>query len=237
MNYLYFFINLSKIIIFQGDENLFVPIHGYPIVSSYDFPTKYSFPKTSVGKSITKSFNMRSTAPIEFEYMIEVVQKHPAFEVEPLEGIIPFNRDAFINVSFSPKEFCTASMTIQMIISQFNSKPIICTFYGTSSPGLAREDVYTQLKLKNRLETDLNSDSFDARCFSPLALARSKRNNKKMDKRIFYRNEGEDKDVAPKVDSFIEHDGYRIPKQLNTPWSISKVNISNTNILPLTYQW
>ena len=172
---------------------------------------------------------MRSTAPIEFEYMIEVTQKHPAFEIEPLEGIIPFNRDAYINVSFCPKEFCTATMTIQMIISQFNSKPIICTFYGTSSPGLAREEAYNQLKAKKRYiqqaDLDPNSSSFDARCFSPLALARSKRNNKKIENRVFYRNDSADKDVAPKVDSFIEHDGYRIPKQLNTPWSISKVTI------------
>jgi len=53
-------------------------------------------------------------------------------------GIIPFNRDAVISVTFSPTEFCTATMTIQLIISQFNSKPIVCSFYGSSVPGLAR---------------------------------------------------------------------------------------------------
>jgi hypothetical protein len=81
---------------------------------------------------------MRSTAPVEFEYLIEILQKHPAFSIEPTEGIIPYNKDAFINVTFSPTEFCTAILSVQLIISQFNSKPIVCTFYGVSTPGLAR---------------------------------------------------------------------------------------------------
>ena len=29
---------------------------------------------------------MRSTAPVEFEYLIEIIQKHPAFSIEPTEG-------------------------------------------------------------------------------------------------------------------------------------------------------
>lgn len=36
--------------------------------------------------SLTRNFKMRSTAPIEFEYMIEIIQIHPAFRIEPLEG-------------------------------------------------------------------------------------------------------------------------------------------------------
>ena len=81
---------------------------------------------------------MRSTAPIEFEYMIDIVQSHPAFSIEPLEGTIPFDQDAIVNVTFKPKEFCTAVFIVQLVVSQFNSKPIVCTFYGTSVPGLDR---------------------------------------------------------------------------------------------------
>ena len=80
---------------------------------------------------------MRSTAPVEFEFMVEVLQKHPAFVIDPLEGIIPFNKDSFINVTFTPKEYCTAIMVVQLIISQFNAKPIVCRFYGTCLPGIA----------------------------------------------------------------------------------------------------
>jgi len=55
-----------------------------------------------------------------------------------LLGIIPYTEDAYINVTFMPKEFCTAVMTIQLIVSQFSSKPIVCSFYGSSVPGLDR---------------------------------------------------------------------------------------------------
>lgn len=87
---------------------------------------------------MTRSFNLRSSAPIEFEYKIEIVKQNPAFKIEPLEGIIPYKRDATINVTFTPEEFCTAVMTIKLVISQFNSKPIVCSFYGLSLPGLDR---------------------------------------------------------------------------------------------------
>ena len=117
---------------------MYVPIHAYPILTTYDFPSKYEFPKLAIGQSHTKSIKLRSTAPIEYEYIIEILQKHPAFSIEPVEGIIPFNKDAMINVTFKPKEFCTAILTIQLVISQFNSKPIFCTFYGTSKPGIDR---------------------------------------------------------------------------------------------------
>ena len=134
--------------------------------------------------SITKSFNMRSTASIEFEYIIEIIQKHDAFNIEPLEGIIPFNRDAFVNVTFSPTEFSTAIMTFQMVISQFNSKPITCTFYGSSTPGLSREEVYNTIRkikpiesLKESNEASWEANDFDPRVFSPLYLSRLKRKN------------------------------------------------------------
>ena len=136
-----------------------MPIHAYPIVSSYDFPTKYTFPQLQIGKSLTKSFNMRSTAPIEFEYIIEITQRHPAFHIEPLEGIIPFNADTFINVTFSPREFCTASMTVQVLISQFNSKPIICTFYGSSLPGIAKDLIQRKLRTNQLGSINMNAIS------------------------------------------------------------------------------
>ncbi len=165
-----FFSRLKK-----GDENLLIPIHAYPITSAYDFPTKYSFPKTPVGKSVTKSFNMRSTAPIEFEYLIEVTEYNPAFRIEPLEGIIPFNRDAFINVTYSPTEFCTSSFAVKLIISQFNSKPICCKFYGFSQPGLNIETTMKTLKQHLANKADMSQENFDPRCYSPLSLSRAKK--------------------------------------------------------------
>jgi hypothetical protein len=81
---------------------------------------------------------MRSTAPVQFEYKIEIVQSNVAFKIEPLKGVIPFDRDTVVCVTFAPIEFNTAIMVVEISVSQFNSKPIVCTFYGSSLPGLAR---------------------------------------------------------------------------------------------------
>jgi hypothetical protein len=53
-------------------------------------------------------------------------------------GIIPANGEAEVTVTFAPVEFLTAVMRVQLIISQFNSKPIICSFTGSSAPGLLK---------------------------------------------------------------------------------------------------
>lgn len=53
-------------------------------------------------------------------------------------GIIPAQGEADVAVTFAPFEFQTALMKIQLTISQFNSKPIVCQFTGSSVPGLLR---------------------------------------------------------------------------------------------------
>lgn len=174
---------------------------------------------------------MRSTAPIEFEYIIEIIQKHPAFRIEPTEGVIPYNRDATISVTFSPTEFCTATMIVQLIISQFNSKPIICSFYGSSTPGLARDQLVDQIlkQTSNKRESSqlelINTDeTLDPRLISPLYVSRTKRNNK-VNVRFNESKNEPSQDVAPKQEQFVEFDGYRFPKNLNNPWAVSKVLI------------
>ena len=56
----------------------------------------------------------------------------------PAAGIIPANEETEVAVTFAPVEFQTAYMRIQLVISQYNSQPIICTFTGTSTPGLLK---------------------------------------------------------------------------------------------------
>lgn len=173
---------------------------------------------------------MRSTAPIEFEYIIDIVKKHPAFKIEPLAGVIPYNKDAVISVTFSPLEFCTATMTIQLIVSQFNSKPIVCSFYGSSVPGLARDllAIDEELLNKNKKLSNTNSNLQqldESRVISPLQLARSKKTTKTNIRFNDEINLTAGQDLIPKQDLFVEYEGYRFPKNLNNPWAISKVLI------------
>ena len=52
-------------------------------------------------------------------------------------GIVPARGKTNITVMFTPTEFSTAIMKLQLKTSQFNSNPIECTFIGYSTPGLA----------------------------------------------------------------------------------------------------
>lgn len=51
--------------------------------------------------------------------------------------MVPAHGKTRIAVTFTPTEFNTAIMKLELKTSQFNSHPIECTFIGYSTPGLA----------------------------------------------------------------------------------------------------
>jgi hypothetical protein len=148
--------------------------------------------------------------------MIDILQKHPAFEIDPLEGVIPYNNDVLINITFCPKEFCTAIMILQLIVSQFNAKPIVCKFYGNCNPGISRDRALKMVTQSSGYEVsqtlESNIPAVDPRMLSPLYLSRMKRqtNNSQIDK------------LKQLSETTIEIDGYRFPKEIRSVWEVSK---------------
>ena len=51
-------------------------------------------------------------------------------------GVVPANGKVDVMVTFAPTEFSTAIMKVKLELTQFNSSPLICTFSGSSLPGL-----------------------------------------------------------------------------------------------------
>ena len=63
-----------------------IPIHAYPVMSTKEFPTNFTFPNVPVGHRMTQMFPLRCDAPIDFEFQLAYIQPHPAFTVNPMNG-------------------------------------------------------------------------------------------------------------------------------------------------------
>lgn len=183
-----------------GEENLVIPVHAYPVMSTDDFPQQFSFPPVPVGHKMTKVFPLRCEAPIDFEFNLTYIQPHPSFSVQPMTGVIPAHGETEVSVTFAPLEFLTAMMKIQLVISQFNSKPIICNFCGTSLPGMLKEISEQQFE---------GEEILDPRSLTPLGRSRKKKQKGKPKK--------------AEVQQDIEYGGVKFPPQLDTPYAVAQV--------------
>ena len=70
----------------QDEQNLLVPIHAYPVMSTAKFPRHVRFPATPVGRTCNKTLSLECDIPIDFEFQLTSVQHHPAFIVTPMRG-------------------------------------------------------------------------------------------------------------------------------------------------------
>ncbi|KAI7810989.1 cilia- and flagella-associated protein 221 [Triplophysa rosa] len=120
----------------EAEENLLVPVHAYPVINDLHIPSHISLPPVPLGQSISHVIPLKCSCPIDFEFQVHCLQPHEAFTVRPLSGIIPANGKTELKVTFTPVRYCTADITLQLVISQFNSKPVVWTVTGSSSPYL-----------------------------------------------------------------------------------------------------
>ncbi|KAJ8252789.1 hypothetical protein GJAV_G00205600 [Gymnothorax javanicus] len=152
----------------KGEENILVPVHAYPVISDLEVPPHVRLPPVPLGQSVSHRIPLSCSCPIDFEFQVHCIEPHKSFYIQPLSGIIPANGQVSVTVKFSPLEYGTAQTTLQLLVSQFNSKPYICTLTGVCAPFLSQGQ-------------DSDGDSvpqkepLDPQSISPLHLSRTKR--------------------------------------------------------------
>ncbi|KAF6733336.1 Cilia- and flagella-associated protein 221 [Oryzias melastigma] len=132
----------------EGEENLLIPVHAYPVIDDLHIPAHIDLSAVPLGQSVQRTIPLRCSCPVDFEFQVLVIQSHEAFSVQPLSGVISANQDSKITVTFSPRQYRTSSITFQLVVSQFNTKPYLCTVTGSSAPHLGPSVLQDQLSLK-----------------------------------------------------------------------------------------
>jgi len=121
-------------VVCPDSDPVVVPIHGYPVVNTAQFPTAIDFGKCSITETMTKVVPLSSSVPIEFEFELRVLKPSAFFEVSPLQGVIPANGQVEIQINFHPLQLCSAQMNIEVHVSQYDFEPFVCTLSGVGLP-------------------------------------------------------------------------------------------------------
>lgn len=122
-------------------ENLVVPIHGYPSTNDISLPRLVDFGAVAIGSTRTKVIPLTCKIPINFEFRIDLVQTHPAFEVTPLEGIIPAHGETNVVITFLPTRHATCRLELQFHISQYDFEPVTVSIVGSSAPDVLKREI------------------------------------------------------------------------------------------------
>ena len=126
----------------EGQENLLVPIHGYPVIEGLaeSFPQAMDFGAVPVGRRAVQSIDLNCAVPVNFEYECELLDPVAEFGViGAMAGVVPALGRLSIEVAFSPTRFATLSARLRVKVSQFGQDPFVITLRGSSSPGLAKD--------------------------------------------------------------------------------------------------
>eukprot|EP00064_Thunnus_orientalis_P013408 superscaffoldBa00002176_g13447 len=68
----------------KGEENLFIPVHAYPVIDDLHIPPHIYLPAVPLGQSLSHAIPLRCSCPIDFEFQVYVIQPHEAFSIHPL---------------------------------------------------------------------------------------------------------------------------------------------------------
>ncbi|KAF6259574.1 hypothetical protein COO60DRAFT_995334 [Scenedesmus sp. NREL 46B-D3] len=118
---------------------LLIPLHAYPVMNEVQLPKRLGLGKVALGESTTQQLQLSCKVPLDFGFTVTVTKHNRAFTVSPLSGTVPANGSAVISVTFTPARLTTEEMQLQVLLDEFNAKPMHVTVTGSAVAGLVRD--------------------------------------------------------------------------------------------------
>ncbi|KAK7893626.1 hypothetical protein WMY93_022778 [Mugilogobius chulae] len=120
-------------------------------------PTQTNIDSFPAGVSLKIQF-----CPDEWRYFYDCVRVH--CKVKKTRRVIPANGQVDIVVTFTPLQYETTQITFKLLVSQFNTKPFLCTVTGTSNPYVAISQVEKKLNHREAAKASAPASQVGARC-------------------------------------------------------------------------
>lgn len=98
----------------EGDENLVIPLHGYPVTNGASFPSRVDFGRCALGDTLVRRIPLECKVPLDFEFEIRTVKGSESFTVEPTSGRLSANSATEITVSYRPTRMVTDTCEIEL---------------------------------------------------------------------------------------------------------------------------
>ncbi|KAF8572306.1 hypothetical protein P879_00516 [Paragonimus westermani] len=118
------------------DKHLIIPLYGYPAVGKLNFPKCINLSAVPLGSSQTHVISLQSSSFTDFDFILQKIQDHPCYQVNPMRGKLLAGQTQKIRITFTPKDYTTCTMKLLLNVSQLNFVPRCCTVTGHSEPGL-----------------------------------------------------------------------------------------------------
>jgi len=156
-------------VVAAGCEPLTVPIHGYPVVNTAEFPTAVDFGNCSITETMQKVVPLKCHVPIEFEFELKIAKPHPFFEISPTHGVIPANGQVDITINFHPLRYTSARMEMEVNISQFGFEPFMVNLTGCGLPETSSsEPLAPTVVIKDPNQTKKKIEKVTIKCKRPV---------------------------------------------------------------------